>query len=390
MRRVIMKNIFKLFIILFCFDASAATVSEKAFAGLPEYLFDAANAWAGIFSEFGPGAEVASYINEIQTSDVSEYLETISILGFNNTAIALLEVDQHISQSFNVIDSPLVARRNSCTNNLIKCEYGRRMLVIDGQVFGSFADYQGNQNNDFKTNNTGFVVNAKSFLSDGWLVGAEYTRSLTDTHDSRAYSDATSNSVTLFTQYLSESGFFMNFGLNAGHTSWNIDKSLAGIDDNGTYDTYFYAGQMNFGARMLRGRISMIPSASVRYALVTADKYIDAVAQEFDDWWYNTMTASVDMYLGFDFIGSDFVVRPGVRIGGGYDIISHGTDNMRVQLIDNQFYDVPVEAPKRAVLNTGLGIDFFNEFFTAGLVYSFDMRSHYTVHTVAGKLKIAF
>ena len=385
-----MKNFLKLFMFLFCFEAAANTLPKNVFSGMPDYLIGAANAWAGIFSEFGPGADVAAYINKVQTSDVTQYLDTISTLGFNNTTMALLEVNQHVDQAFNVVSSPLVARRNACTPNLKVCDYGRRMVVIDGNIFGEFADYHGGDNRDFKTNNTGFVVNAKAYLSDGWLFGVEYTRSMTDTHDTRVYSDATGNSVTLFTQYLSERGVFLNFGLNAGHISWNTDKTIGVIIDDSIYDTYFYAGQMNLGMRMMRGRISMTPGITVKYTLINADKYIDAVAQEFDDWWYNMMTASAGLNLGFDFIGSDFVLRPNVHLGGGYDVISKGSDNIRVQLIDNQLYDIPIEAPNRAIFNSGIGLDFFNEYFAAGLSYSFDMRSDYSLHTIWAKLKIAF
>lgn len=384
-----MKNIISLFALLFCFDAVAA-VPQKLFSGMPDYLLEAANAWAGIYSEFGPSAQIASYINQAQTNNVGQYLNAISILGFNNTAMALFETNYHIAQAFNVLNSPLVARRNACTQNLKDCTYGNRTLVIDANVFGSFSDYHGGENGDFKTQNTGFVIDAKSYISDGWLLGVEYTRSMTDTHDTRVYSDATGNSITLFSQYLARSGLFLNLGMNAGHISWNIDKTIAGISDNGTYDTEFYAGQMNFGIRMMRGRISMIPSVSVKYSFITADKYVDEALQEFDNWWYNTLTTSGNVDFSYDFIGSDFVVRPTLRLGGGYDAISRGTEKMRVQLVDNQLYNIPIESPDRAFLSSGIGVDFFNQYFMAGLNYMFDMRSDYTNHTISGKIKIAF
>ena len=388
--RVIMKNIFRLFILFFCFDTAAYAANNNIFSGMPGYLVDTAHAWAGIYSEFGPGAQIATYINEARTNDIARYLDTISILGFNNTAMALFEVSSHIDRAFDVIDTPLVARRGSCTANLATCEYGRRTLVVDGHRSGTFSEYRAGQNGDFKTKNTGFTINAKSYFADGWLFGVEYTRTMTDTHDTRIYSDATGNSVTMFTQYLARSGLFWNVGINAGHTSWNIDKSIAGISDDGTYDTNFYAGQTNFGIRMQRNRISVTPSVAVRYLRISADEYIDAVAQQFDQWWYNSLTASVGLDLGFDFVGSDFVVRPSLHLGGRYDVISNGTDEMRVQLIDNQFYYVPIDTPHRAALDAGIGLDFFNQYFTAGLTYGFDMRSDYMSHTIMAKLKIAF
>lgn len=388
--RVIMKNILTISMLLFCCDATAATVSNSVFVGMPDYLLDTAKAWSGIFSDFGPGADIANYINSVQTSDVSQYLNAISVLGFNSTAMALYEINDHVDQAFNVINQPLVARRDSCTDNLPYCNYGRRSVVVDGKIFGSFSDYSGGNNGDFKTKNTGFSVNAKSFFSNGWLFGVEYTRSMTDTQDTKVYSDATGNSITIFSQYLADTGLFMNFGLNAGHTSWNIDKTIFNITDGGTYDTYFYAGQMNLGIRMLRGQFSMVPKIKIKYLLVTADKYIDDVVQEFGDWWYNMMETSAGIDLSFDFIGSDFVVRPTLHLGGGYDIISHGSDELHVQLIDNQFYNIPVEAPEKAHLKAGLGLNFYNEYFTAGIEYLFNMRKDYMNNIIMAKLKIAF
>lgn len=385
-----MKNIVSIVALLFCMNTAVAVVPQVVFSGVPDYLLEAANAWAGIYSEFGPSAEIASYINQVQSSNVGQYLNAISILGFNNTAMALYEINDHISQAFNVLNSPLVARRNECVRNLKDCAYGNRMLVLDGRVFGSFTDYSGGENGDFKTQNTGFVINAKSYISDGWLFGVEYTRSMTDTHDTRIYSDATGNSITLFSQYLARSGMFLNFGMNAGHISWNIDKDIGSISDDGTYDTNFYSGQMNLGIRMMRGQITMTPSVSVKYSLINADKYVDGALQEFDNWWYNTLTTSGGVDFGYDFIGSDFIVRPTLRLGGGYDAISRGTDEIRVQLVDNQLYHIPVESPKRAFLDSGIGLDFYNQYFTAGLHYVFELRSEYMNHTISGKIKIAF
>ena len=121
-----------------------------------------------------------------------------------------------------------------------------------------------------------------------------------------------------------------------------------------------------------------------------ADKYIDSATQEFDDWWYNAMTAMASLDMGFAFIGSDFVLRPRLRIGGGYDVISNGTDKINVRLPGNQSYDIPIDIPHRTMLAAGLGLDFFNQYFTAGLGYNFDMRSDFVSHTIMAKIKLAF
>lgn len=390
----VMKNILRFVMLLFCWDVYAATtqfdVSASDFSGMPDYLLDAAHAWSGIFESVGTSGAIASYVHDIQSVDVAKYIDAISVLGFNNTAMAIYEINNHIDRAFSVINTPLIARRSQCEKNLANCVSARRTLVVDGHVFGNFADFDSGKNGDFKTKNTGFSVNAKGYVADGWLFGVQYTRSMTDTHDTRVYSDATGNSITMFSQYLSESGIFINSGLNAGHTSWNADKSIVGIPDPSAYETDFYAAQINAGFRMFRNRISVAPQISVRYQYMSADKYVDAAAQTFDDWWFNTLNASAYVDLGFDFIGTDFIVRPNMRIGGGYDLISHGTDAMRVQLINGALYNIPIETPHRASMNGAIGVNFYTRNFAAGLNYQLDMRSDYVSHTIMAKLKIGF
>lgn len=114
------------------------------------------------------------------------------------------------------------------------------------------------------------------------------------------------------------------------------------------------------------------------------------MAQAFDDWWYNTLTTSGGVDFSFDFTGNDFIVRPTFSLGGGYDVISNGTDNIHVQLIDNQFYDIPVDAPRRAMFYGGLNIELINNYFNVALDYKLNIRSGYTAHTIMANIKIAF
>ena len=186
-----MKKFLFFIILLICFGINAAQSQYSYPAG---YLANAAKAWAGIFSNLGPSGEVAAYIKDVQESDISAFMNTVSILAFNSTAISLFETRHHINQAFDVISSPMIARRNKCVRNLTECTSTRKNIVIGGQVFGTFADYDSNYNGDFKTRNTGFYVNAKGAISDGWQIGLSYTRSLTDTKDDKVYTDATSNS----------------------------------------------------------------------------------------------------------------------------------------------------------------------------------------------------
>ena len=386
-----MKNIFKFFwLFMFCgISGASASVPPDAFYGMPSYLADAARAWSGVFSDMGPSGEISAYINDVQASDIAKYLDVISVLGFNNTTMAIFETNHHIDRAFDVIGLPLVSRRNGCAQNLSDC-ISRRTFVLDGHIFGAFSDYDSRENGDFKTQNTGFTVNAKGFVSDGWLFGVEYTRSMTDTHDTRAYSDATSNSITMFSQYLSRSGMFINSGLNAGHTSWTTDKSISKIADDGAYDTDFYSAQINTGIRLQRGAVSITPQTIARYTYMSADKYADAAVQTFEDWWFNMLNVSAAVDMGVNFVGTDFVVRPSVQIGGGYDLISHGTDSMRVRLINGGVYYIPIDTPHRTSLNGELGINFYTAHMVAGLNYRIDVRSDYMSHTINATLKIGF
>lgn len=388
-----MKNIFKYVMLVSCCVVYAVPAySDSKYGGIfgtSDYLIGAADAWVEIFAHFGTSGDIASYVQGIQSSNITKFAETISILGFNSTAMALYETNSHIDQSFSVISMPLVGRRDGCVAGRLNCD-GERKLIIDGQFFGSFADYRSDANSEFNTRNTGVSINAKMFITDGLLFGAAYTRTMTDTHDNRVYTDATGNSITLFGEYLAESGLFMNAGLNAGHTSWAADKSISGIADNSVYDTDFFAGQFNAGIRVMRGRISMVPQLGVRYTRVMTDRYIDAAAQEFGDWWYNTMSAMAGFDIGYDFIGTDFIIRPAMHFGGGYDVISNGTDAIDVQLINKQFYYIPIDAPSRTAFNGAVGVMFFSRYFNAGVNYRLDMRSGYTAHTISAMLKIGF
>ena len=94
--------------------------------------------------------------------------------------------------------------------------------------------------------------------------------------------------------------------------------------------------------------------------------------------------------FSFDFIGNDFIVRPNIRVGGGYDAISNGTDKMHVRLVDRQSYDIPIEKPHRAMFNGDVGIMFMTDYFDAALMYELDARSDYMSHTIMANVKIAF
>ena len=382
-----MKNILRFVMLLLGVHVCSAQASYNFSSG---YLADAAKAWGTIFYKFGTSGEVATYIQDVQNTDVSAFMNAVSVLAFNTTAISLFEINQHIDRAFSVIDKPALTRRDKCIHNMPKCVNYNPRLVIDGQIFGAFSDYDSKYNGTFKTKNTGFSINAKSIIGNAWQLGAAYTRSMTDTHDTSIYADAVSNSITLFSEYLSANGFFINMGINGGHTSWTNDKTFAGIEDDSAYDTDFFSGQMVTGIHMNRGKISITPNAGVRYSRVIADKYIDAAAQAFEKWWYNSLTGILGINISFDFVGSDFMIKPDLYIVGTYDAISNGTESLHVQLIDNQFYNIPIEFPSRAAFKSGLGLSFYGNSFSAGINYDLDIRSNYIANTIALNLKVTF
>lgn len=387
----VMKNILRFCMLIFC-GAAWGAPANYSFGGLfgdAKYLDDVANAWLGNSGYISPSSDVASYVHGTRTTDVAEFSDAISTLGFNSTSVALFEINNHLDQSFSVIGMPLLARRDECVAGHISCDDTRR-LVLDGHVFGSFATYDAGMNSAFKTRNTGVTINAKMFVTDGLLFGASYTRTMTDTHDTRVYSDAVGNSLTLFGEYLGQNGLFINFGLNAGHTSWAIEKIISLVNDNGTYDTNFFAGQFNTGIRLARNNISIVPQIGIRYSRIMTDAYTDSVLQSFDKWWYNMLTAGAGIDIGYDFIGSDFVIRPAIHIGGGYDVISNGTPGVHVNLNGGNSYTIPIDAPHRTMLDGAVGVTFFSPYFNAGINYRIDARSEYMAHTVSILLKIGF
>ncbi len=381
-----MKNILRLVMLLFCLDVYAA---QTNFGNLG-YLADAATAWASVIGGVGPSGEIARYIQTTEATDVAKYLDTIAMIAYNDTAFGIYEVGQHVDMSFSVIDGPMVSRRSKCAWNVPGCSDVNHTLIVDGQVFAQFNDYDSKNNADFKTKNTGVAIRAKGYVADGWAFGVEYTRTMTDTKNNRVYTDATSNSITLFSQYLAENGIFINTGINGGHTSWSADKSIAGVKNDNLYDTDFYAGEINAGMRMLRGRITLTPQLGVKYIRLTADKHLDGAAQEYQKWWYNTLTGMVGARAGYDFIGGNYVIQPNLLVGGSYDMLSHGTHDISVRVISGQTYNIPVEIPHRAAMNAGLGVNVYGHNFAASVNYKLDTRKDYIAHTAMVNLKIAF
>lgn len=372
--------------LLFCFNSHAAQTTHLS----EQYLRDVGNAWASVLGGVGPGAQIARHMNEASTDNRAAYENFVRIIGFNDTALTIYETTTHLDRAFSVIDKPMTARRTACVFDVPGCATMRRTLELDAEGFATYADYDSDANGDFTTGGMGISVRARGFVTDGAAFGIEYTHSKTDTRHDIVDTDAAGNSITMFAQYLSRAGLFLNVGLNGGHISWKDDKTIAGVANNDAHETDFYAGQITTGVQMTHSRISITPHVSARYAHMKTDRHIDPAAQEFDKWWHNTLSVSGGVRAGFDFFVSDFLVRPTISGGAGYDIISHGTDDVSVRVLSGQTYDIPTERPARTALNAGAGIGVYGAAFAATLDYRMDARSDYMAHTGMLNLKIAF
>lgn len=384
--RRVMKKIIKLIMLMFCCNAYA---SGATFAS-SDYLSNAADVWMRVLTGNGTAGEIASRIQPMQASDVSQFANFISILAYNDTAFTIFESDAHMARALDFLAQPLNARRRDCSPNVSGCGNVRHSLVIDGGAGASVSDYDKSNNSDFKTKTTEFVVRAKAFVSDAIAFGVGYTRTDTDNRDSPIDISATGNSVTMFAQYLSKSGLFANIGINAGNIAWRSDKTIVGVPNDEDFNTDFWGGQINTGAQIVAGQFVMTPQIGMKYMRVSSDSHTDTATQYFKHWWYNALRAMAGASVGFDFIASGFTVRPMISGGGTYDIISHGTDNVSVRVANYDTYDIPVQTPSRAGFTGGAGIGVYGARFAAVLDWRMDMRNDYTAHTGMLNIKITF
>ncbi len=379
----VMKIIYIPFIFGFCCVNAFA-------AGAPAYLSQVGTAWASVLGEVGVSGEVASFVQNAQTGNASTFNNLLSILAYNDTPMMIFEANNHTDMAFYDIKSPLSARRSACHGNLQDCDTKSQHLIVEGRVFANFADYTSDLNGDFKVNNTGGSVFVKGYITDGWVIGAGYTRNLLDTEDNWVYTDATGNSITLLSQYLSKWGMFVNFGVNGGHISWDTDKTIIGVLDDSSYDTEFLSGMLTGGIHISRNWFSMTPKASIKYLIMGADEYTDAAAQSFDKWWYNNLTGDLGIDFSFDIKGKDFLFSPTISLGGKYDFISKGSNDVNVSLINNAVYRIPLDIPSRAGFYGGLGAYVYAGNFYAGLSYKLEVRENYYNHNALLDINIRF
>lgn len=378
-----MKKIF-LFVMLVgaadCFAAQTpfGDIIQQEFPS-DSYLVGAADAWHSVLGTGGEGAAVYADLNKQSVQNKALFSDMIANIAYNQSDLTQCQVRQNVSVANANVLAPLEGRKG-------------RLGDIDISVvpMGWYSEYEKGKNSDFKTRNMGVRVDASGFITDGFALGMSYARINTNTRRTAIYSDATSDIITLFSKYLSESGLFLNIGIDAGQINWTDDKAIAGIKNSSAFDTDFVAGQINTGIQFNQGRFYLVPQIGTKYIRLKSDKHIDAAAQEFEKWWYNTLTGVFDVDIGFDVFAQGFLFRPIMKMGIEYDFLTNGTDNISVRVLGGNMYYVPINTPHRMAFVGGLGISMNAQWFVGQIMYELDLRSNYISHTGKINLKMGF
>ncbi|MBQ8294047.1 MAG: autotransporter outer membrane beta-barrel domain-containing protein [Alphaproteobacteria bacterium] len=371
--------------IFLCTVLPAIAASE--FTNAP-YLNTAATAWGRVLDNFGGGGAVAYQLNNARNTDPARFQKFLSVVAYNDAALTLYDTLQKIDLNFRATTAPLSSRRTNCTYNLPNCRHAHRHMDVDATAVATYNRFDSGNNTNFRTRNHGAHIRATGYLTDGIALGVAYSYLDTQSRQTAPQTNATTNTLTLFSEYLGKTGIFINMGLAGGNTSWQSDKTIAGVLNTSAYDTDFIATQINSGIALTRGLFTIIPHLGARYARLYTHKHIDAAAQEFRKWWYNTLTGMGGLKLGYDFIGTWFLVRPTLNAGLSYDFITNGTEKITVRLLNGDRYQMPIATPHRTAFTGGIGLEFISNYFNIGFSYDLDIRSDYTAHT--GMLNIKF
>ncbi len=340
-------------------------------AARPEYLTSAGNAWLETFNQFGRANDIANQLRTMQSSDLPAFLDMIDAIAYNDSAMNLYHINGHLNRAMGFLRFPNMGRRPA-----------GKTLAVDAVGFADFDDYETNDSNsDFKSNTFGANVRATGYIGNGMALGVGYTTGHADTKHTPIDTDVESNSITIFTEYMNQYGLFLNLGIGGGTTRWEIDKTIAGIPDDDIYNTDFYAGQITGGIQMARGVFAITPHVGMRYTRISADGHSDAAAQSFGAWWYNLLTANAGIAMQFAFPAGGAIIVPHVQIGGTYDAISNGTDDIQVTLAGGKKYAIPIDTPHPTAFIGTLGMDINANKFQFWVQYVLDARSDYISHS---------
>ncbi len=390
-----MKNILLLGVLFFVGDAFAAQTQfgraiEDNFSDAP-YLVDAADAWSSVLGVNGVGGAVYSSLDGVYGDNVADFRNLMAIIAYNDTALVQYQTLMNVDVIGNVVKTPLVARRNRCVGNGRWCNLGQQTMNVNVGGVVKYSTVDKHKNNvDFKARNTGARIDVSGYLNDGLQVGVVYLNAETNTRKTPVNIDAKTNGLMLYSKYLSQSGAFVNVGVNGGQINWAADKVIAGIQNVSDYDTDYVAGMINMGVKAEYDSIFVVPQFGVDYVRMMSEKHIDAAAQEFQKWWYNTLTGRFNLKMGLSWMADWFVVRPNINMGVGYDFISHGSDAIGVRVLSGQSYFVPVNTPNRLSVIGGAGVGVYAEWLGIELDYELDWRSDYVAHTGRLNLRLTF
>lgn len=358
--------------------------------GSANYLIGAADAWASVVPGWGANGLLTSGLAASHVADIPLFKSTISLIAYNDSALTIFEINKQIENGFLAISNPLSARRTDCVWSDGRCDVVAKSLIIDIYAFGGFSKYDSDDNAAFETMRASAALSAKIYLTDGFVLGAGFGTSWAETDDTRAYADIYGSSFTLFAQYLSRDGFFINGGAMIGQNTWDSEKSIASISNTTDYYTNFYSGQISTGVKMEGHSLFFTPQLGARYAWMKTLAHTDRVLQQYDAWDYGVLTGMAEMRFGANIVSGDIAFRPSVLVGGGYDIITDGDDTIGVTLINNSVYEMPVETPDPWEFNAGVGFGIRGGMFEINLDYILDWRQNFMAHTGMLNLKLMF
>lgn len=381
----VMKKIYVFTMLIIGTSAHGATTSLgnaiEAYEDAPQYLVNAADAWNSLIGTPLRGGAIAERMSNLNNPGNNGRLyDVMSVLAFNNTAMTIYQTERHLDAAYDVVSAPLISRKNG----------KNRSFIINGHGIAQMDKFEHHKNDDFEMRTGGAGVSAYAYVTNGLAFGVGYTYAKSKSHDMALKAEGESNIISLFTKYIASNGWYMNTALAAGQTQWDLDKTVVGVADKTKFDTDVYSAQISTGMELNRGRMILEPEIGARYTRIINEKHVDAAAQDFKKWWYNSLSVDAGASAGINFSVGGMLIRPKIKLGGGYDLLNHGTDNVQARLISGQSYSMPVYTPSRTELRMGGGIGLYGSRIALDATYTMHSRSDYIAHDVKASLKAAF
>lgn len=349
--------------------------------GSPYYLVDAADAWSGLIGSPWRGGRLATQMNDMHNGNQDARMyEVLSTLAYNYSTMAIVQAHQYMQYGFAPIGEGLGISRNN----------SRQKFDLSAHAIGTYSDYDGTRNNNFKFRTGGAGVQASATIADGFTFGIAYNYTDSRSKHTPVNMKATGNVVSMYSGYTTRGGFYINSAIAGGRIQWDADKRAVGVANDTSFNTDMWGAAINTGVQIERGRFFIRPQIVAQYVNLNTEHYTDAAAQTFKKWWYNTLNTGGDVNIGISFQGDMFTISPHVMMGAGYDVLHHGSDHIRVGVITGQRYNMPVSAPGRTHLRGGLGATVSSGAMRGTLAYKLDSMADYISHTINAGIKISF